>query len=374
MLPENRPVVNKNLNVKAAAPTMTAKPTHPKMNRPRSDRDVLDPTNPLARILDLAVDSIVSVDRHQSILLFNQGAQKLFGYSAEEVCGKPLDMLLPASSVGVHRERSKTVDSAWKAGNRREILGRRKDGSEFAAEASLSKIDIDGRTVFTVSLQETTRQSLAEDRLRAALREKEVLLEEIHHRVKNNLQVIASLLGLQARSIRDLATRAKFGESRHRIQAMAILHEILYESSSLAEIDFADYIHRVAKHLARSFGTAGRIRLKVRLQPLHCHRDVALPCGLIVNELLSNAFKYAFPGEKSGEVRIELWRETNGTVHLLVGDTGVGLPRDLDWETSPTLGLRLVRTLALQIEANVGTNNSGEGAVFSITFRDSLPV
>jgi PAS domain S-box-containing protein len=352
------------------------KHTHPKTNRPRPDRDFLDRTNPLATILDLAGDAIISVDRRQSILLFNQSAEKMFGYPAEEVNGKPLQLLFPAGLASVHRGDIEPLDksgiAALRAGERREILGRRKDGSEFPAEASLSQIQLEGRTILTLIMQDVTGRTLAEERLRAALREKEVLLEEIHHRVKNNLQVITSLLGLQARSIKDSATRKKFEESRYRIQAMAMLHEILYDSSSLAEIDFADYIRRLAEYLVRSYGAAGRIRLQVRLDPLYCHRDVALPCGLIVNELLSNAFKYAFPGGKSGEVRIELRREPNGTVHLLVGDNGVGLPRNLDWETSPTLGLRLVRTLARQIEANVETNGR-QGTVFSVIFLDGLP-
>jgi len=332
----------------------------------------------LAKILDLTGGAMISVDRRRSIVLFNQGAERMFGYSAGEVSGKPLKLLLPSGLAGVQREPIETLNQsatvAQRSGESAEVLARRKDESEFTAAASWSRFQFGRRTIFTLRLQDVTAGTLAEERLRAALREKEVLLEEIHHRVKNNLQVIASLLGLQARSIRDAATRAKFGESRHRIQAMGILHEILYESSSLAEIDFADYIRRVAKHVARSYGAGERIRLKIRLEPLRCHRDVALPCGLIVNELLSNAFRYAFPGEKSGEVTIELWREPEGRVHLVVGDNGIGLPRDLDWETSPTLGLRLVRTLAGQIEANMETNGHGLGAGFSITFRDTIPI
>jgi two-component sensor histidine kinase len=209
--------------------------------------------------------------------------------------------------------------------------------------------------------------------LRATLREKNVLIEEVHHRVKNNLQVITSLLGLQARTIKDPATRKKFEESRYRIQAMAILHEILYESASLAEIDFADYIRRLVEHLVRSYGAGPRIRTEVRLEALQCHRDVALPCGLIVNELLSNAFKYAFPGGKSGRIRVALRRGSGGRVHLMVRDNGVGLPPELDWKTSPTLGLRLVRTLARQIDAELKTNGRA-GTLFSITFLDGLPI
>ena len=211
------------------------------------------------------------------------------------------------------------------------------------------------------------------DRSHAALREREVLLEEIHHRVKNNLQVITSLLGLQARSIKDPGTRKKFEESRYRIQAIAILHEILYESASLAEIDFADYIRRLTEHVVRSYGASERIRMRIQLDPLYCHRDVASPCGLIVNELLSNAFKYAFPGAKSGEVRVELRRGPERRIQLLVADNGTGLPPDVNWETSPTLGLRLVRSLTRQIEANVEVD-SHNGTAFSMSFLDGLSI
>jgi two-component sensor histidine kinase len=163
----------------------------------------------------------------------------------------------------------------------------------------------------------------------------------------------------------------KFDESRYRIQAMAILHEILDESSGLAEIDFANYIQRLVAHLVRSYGAIGRIQMQIRADPLSCHRDIALPCGLIVNEVLSNAFKYAFPGGKSGEIRIDLRREVSGMVHLLLADNGIGLPPGWDWKTSPTLGLRLVRTLARQIEADMQVNGSN-GTAFSIAFLDGL--
>ena len=336
---------------------------------------ILDHTNPFARILDLAADAIIAVNVRKSIVFFNRSAEAAFGYSAEEVRAKPIKLLFRGGLASFHPMRSATPETfdehALAASEQREIVGRRKDGSEFPAKVSLSKIEFNGETILSLTLQDVTSHAFTEERLRATLREKEVLLEEVHHRVKNNLQVITSLLGLQARSIKDSATRIKFDESRYRIQAMAILHEILDESSSLAEIDFADYIQRLAAHLVRSYGASGRIRMRLLLDPLSCHRDVALPCGLIVNEVLSNALKYAFPGGKAGEVQIELRREPGGGVHLRIADSGIGLPRGCDWETSPTLGLRLVRTLARQIEASLQVN-SGNGTAFSITFRDGL--
>jgi len=350
------------------------------MNRPVLAPDILDHTNPFARILDLTADAIVAVDVRQSIIFFNRGAEAEFGYSANEVLSKPLKFLVPGALGAFYRERITRRDKPDEVARltpeqrkiiARRIVGRRKDGSEFPVEISLSKIEIAGRTILSLALQDVTSRAFTEERLRAALREKEVLLEEVHHRVKNNLQVITSLLGLQARSIKDSATRIKFDESRYRIQAMAILHEILDESFSLAEIDFAAYIRKLAAHLLRSYGAIGRIHMQIRLEPLFCHRDIALPCGLIVNEVLSNAFKYAFPGGKPGEVQIELRRDPDGMVHLRIADDGIGLPRGWDWETSPTLGLRLVRTLARQIEANMQVNGD-DGTAFSIAFRDGL--
>jgi len=338
---------------------MRVKPVPLPVSQLLGDRDFLDQTHPAIRVLDLVHDAVVVVDRRGAIILFNQHAEAMFGYRAEEVLGKALEPLL---GVGLAR-----------SGERSETRWRRKDGSEFPVEWSRSEIALNGRTICAYILHDITPPTVTEERLRATLREKNVLIEEVHHRVKNNLQVITSLLGLQARTIKDPATRKKFEESRYRIQAMAILHEILYESSSIAEIDFGDYIRRMVEHLVRSYGAASRIRTEVRLEPLHCHRDVALPCGLIVNELLSNAFKYAFPGGKTGGIRVVLRRGAQGKVHLLVRDNGVGLPPGLDWKTSPTLGLRLVRTLARQIDADVKIRGR-EGTLFSITFLDGLPI
>lgn len=343
-----------------------------KVNRSALAPDILDHNNPFARILRLATDAIIAVDVRKSVIFFNRSAEAMFGYSAQEVRAKPLKLLFRGGLAGFHPERIGTLEKfPDEASAYREIVGRCKDGSEFPARVSLSKIEFDGEIILSLTLQDVMSHAFTEERLRATLREKEVLLEEVHHRVKNNLQVITSLLGLQARSIKDPATRIKFDESRYRIQAMAILHEILDESSSLAEIDFADYIQRLVAHLVRSYGAIGRIRPRLRMDRLSCHRDVALPCGLIVNEVLSNALKYAFPGGKTGEVQIELRREPSGRVHLLMADNGIGLPRGFDWQTSPTLGLRLVRTLARQIEANMQVN-SGSGTAFSITFHDGL--
>jgi two-component sensor histidine kinase len=248
---------------------------------------------------------------------------------------------------------------ARRMGERQEIRARRKDGTEFPAEASISKVQVGGHAMFTVILRDVTDRVLTEDRIRASLREKDALLKEIHHRVKNNLQVVSSLLGLQSRVVSDPETRKMFQESQNRIHSMALLHESLYQSQSLSQINFPEYIRQLAAHLFHSYGVAAdRIHLRTDLDNLLLHLDAAMPCGLIINELVSNSLKYAFPDGRKGEIRIELREYADRTARLLVADNGVGLTADVDWVNTRSLGLRLVRTLAQQLNAKIEVNSS----------------
>jgi two-component sensor histidine kinase len=222
--------------------------------------------------------------------------------------------------------------------------------------------------MFTVILRDVTARVLAEEKIHASLREKEALLKEIHHRVKNNLQVVSSLLGLQSRSVADPEMRKMFRESQNRIHSMALLHECLYQSENLSQVNFPDYIRELAAHLFHSYGIAPeRIHLRTNLDRLALNLDAAVPCGLIVNELVSNSLKYAFPDGREGEIRIELRELKNGVTQLIVADDGVGLRSDLDWTTTKSLGLRLVRTLAQQLGAKVEVSSQA-GTEVQVTF------
>lgn len=320
------------------------------------------PDHPLARILDLADDAIISVDANQKIVLFNQGAEKIFGYHSRDVIGQPLDVLLPPRLMSIHRHHIQDFGTASitarRMGERREILGRRSDGSEFPAEASISKVEVDGQTMFTVILRDVTQRTIAEEKIKASLHEKEALLKEIHHRVKNNLQVVSSLLGLQSRTITDPEQRKMFEESQNRVYSMALLHESLYQSENLSLIDFPEYIRQLADHLFRSYGIAPeRIHLRTELDSISLHMDAAVPCGLIINELVSNSLKYAFPEGRTGEIHIGLHGQPEGMARLLVSDNGIGLRNDIDWTTTRSLGLRLVRSLAQQLGAQLEVNS-----------------
>jgi len=326
----------------------------------------------LARILEAADDAIISVDPAQRIILFNRGAEKIFGWSAPEVLGQPLDILLPKDTARVHRQHIREFgDSGVEArrmAERGEIAGRRKDGENFPAEASISQIDAGGSKVFTVILRDITKQKAAAERIRASLREKEVLLKEVHHRVKNNLQVISSLLNLQSRGIADEETRKFFQESQHRVHSMALIHEQLYESGDLSRIDFANYIEQLVAYLFRSYGVSlSRVKLTTRIPELQFAVDIAVPCGLIVNELASNSLKYGFPDGRAGEIQVTFKKGPGGCVTVLFHVNGVGCPKHVCLLNTMTLGLRLVRTLAQQLGGQAELKNRN-GAQVKIEF------
>jgi two-component sensor histidine kinase len=287
--------------------------------------------------------------------------------------GRPLDILLPERLAGAHRhhihEFGAAQITARRMGERREIMGRRKDGSEFPAEASISKVESEGEVMFTVILRDVTQRVLADEKIRSSLREKEALLKEIHHRVKNNLQVVSSLLGLQSRTIQDPEVRKMFQESQNRIHSMALLHESLYQSDNLSQIDFPAYIRQLAEYLFRAYGVTSerRIHLRTELDKLSLTLDAAVPCGLIVNELISNSLKYAFPDGREGEIRVGLHEEPNRMARLVVADNGIGLSGEVDWTTTRSLGLRLVRSLAQQLGAKLEVR-SVEGTEVQVMF------
>jgi two-component sensor histidine kinase len=207
------------------------------------------------------------------------------------------------------------------------------------------------------------------DRLSRSLAEKEVLLQEVHHRVKNNLQVVASLLRLQADAFDDPALASALRESQHRVESMAFIHEQLYESGNLREVDLAQHATLLLSNLFHAYGVdAARISSNVVMDPLVLGVDQAIPTGLILNELVSNALKHAFPRGLCGGIVVES-RAASGTVHLAVRDDGVGVPEDFRPEHSRSLGLRIVQILARQLKGTFDFERAG-----GTTFRVSFPL
>jgi PAS domain S-box-containing protein len=206
--------------------------------------------------------------------------------------------------------------------------------------------------------QDITESRQAEEQIKSSLKEKEVLLKEIHHRVKNNLQIISSLLNLQGTEIEEAVASQKFKESQDRVKAMALIHERLYQSHDLAKIDFSGYVRNLTTHLMRSYKIDARAtRLNLEVDSVAMNLDVAIPCGLIINELVSNAFKYAFPECGEGDIRVCFGEGPDRTLKLVVSDNGVGFPEDLNPETSDSLGLKLVQSLTGQMGGDITFHN-----------------
>ncbi|MGB4611147.1 MAG: PAS domain S-box protein [Methanothermobacter thermautotrophicus] len=240
-------------------------------------------------------------------------------------------------------------------------------GREYTVRIYNKLIHAEGRECLLIVLNDISDLKRTQSMLEKSLAEKELLLKEIHHRVKNNLMIISSLLSLQSRQAKDRETMDLFRESENRTRSMALIHERLYRSEDLKNIDLAEYLGRLASEIFRSYSADSRILLKLEIDELKVDVETAVPLGLIVNELLTNAVKHAFP-DGEGMVTVSL-RKRNGTVTLEVSDDGAGFPEDIDWESSPSLGLQLVRSLTKQIDGKVEMISDG-GTTFRITFTE----
>ena len=237
--------------------------------------------------------------------------------------------------------------------------------------AGQAAVAVENARLYEQAQQEIAERARAEEQITASLQEKEVLLKEIHHRVKNNLQIISSLLSLQAKKVEDSQALEIFQESQDRIRSMALIHEKLYQAPDLARIDFGEYIHNLSAHLSQAYSASTRaIALQVQADDISLAVDTAVPCGLMLNELISNALKHAFPDDGPGQVRIELGTDDEHQCMLKVSDNGVGMPPDLDLNTTGSLGLQLVNALVSQLGGTIELDNDN-GTEFKIVFAVS---
>src|SRR5579884_79690 len=300
------------------------------------------------------------------------------GYSVEEAMAQTLDEVLTLSSFKVAMDAF-MEELAIERTEQKELFRSRtlelelshKDGSTVWTESKVTFLrDRDSRPVGILGVtRDITERKQAEEQIKASLEEKEVLLREIHHRVKNNLQVISSLLDLQSRYISDEQSNNIFKESQSRIKSMAFVHEKLYQSKDLARINLAEYIRDLATNLFHSYGVSSTaIKLKITADDTLLDINTAVPLGLVINELVSNSLKHGFPKEREGKINIELRSDNNGKFTLTVSDNGVGFSKDLDFQNTKSLGLRLVRTLTDQLKGNIEIRSNG-GTEFKIIFE-----
>ena len=309
------------------------------------------------RVVESAPNAMVMVRPDGQIEMVNAQTEKVFGYARDELVGRHIEILVPQRFRGHHPELRDAFfhdPQSRPMGAGRDLYGLRKDGSEFPVEIGLNPIETEEGTMVLSAIVDISDRKHREDRVQAALKEKDILLGEVHHRVKNNLQVIHSLLDLQSFKIQDEIALRLIKESQNRIGSMSMIHQTLYESKDFARVDFGNFLEKLVPALVSSYSIdASRIQLAIRAAEVSLPINAAIPCGLIVNELVSNALKHAFPGNRRGQITIDLSYLPDHRVELAVGDDGMGIPDQLDIVTSSTLGLQLVTLLSEQLGAEL---------------------
>jgi PAS domain S-box-containing protein len=320
-----------------------------------------------AQLLELAQDIIMVRGLDGRISFWNDAASETYGWSSSEAAGQVVYELLHT----VFPEPLSNIEAVLFSKNRweGELVQTLRDGAQLTVWSRWAlQFDTRGKPVGILEINtDITARKLADEQLRASLREKEVLLKEIHHRVKNNLQVIASLLSLQAEHIADSKILAMLEEMNNRVRSIAAIHEMLYGSADLSRIDFGGYLNTIARDLTSFFSDrASKVQVKVDSDAIFLDITKAAPCGLIVNELLTNSFKHAFPDNREGMITVSFRRPEEECV-LEISDNGVGMPEKLEPQSATSMGLQLLGLLVEQLKGKLEIDRSS-GTRFTITF------
>ena len=318
----------------------------------------------LDNIIESMQEMLIVVDPDLRIRHVNQAACAELEYSQGDLVGRPFGELFAPGEVPDDERLPRVLFPGI------ECFMQTGPGRQFPVHCSAAEMTNDQGKLegYVCVAANISRRKEAEEQLVASLREKELLLKEVHHRVKNNLQVISSLLSLQARKIHDDDTARLFQESQGRIRSMALIHEQLYRTDDLAGVDFAAYVQDLVRNLERGLsGQDTPVRFRLDIEPLLLSLDLAIPCGMIVNELVSNAQKHAFPDRNAGEIRVEFTRREDG-YRLTVADNGVGMQEEIDASDGRSLGLTVVQAFTRQIHGDLSVRHD-QGTTFVIRFN-----
>ncbi len=315
-------------------------------------------------LFDQSPYGVLLINANGDIVDFNETANQQLGYERDEFSKLRISDINPVESPADNKARFEKVMKDGK--DEFEIQHKTKRGDIRDVFVIIQSIELSGQTFFHAIWRDITQFKQAEEQIKRALTEKEVLLKEIHHRVKNNMQVIYSLLNLQATGIEDKAVRAMFEDARNRVKSIALIHEKLYQSRDLAHINFKEYLKNLIQGIAETYKRHDII-FSVDMEPVSLDVNVGIPCGLIVNELVSNSLKHAFPDGRKGTIKVAININSKGNNVLTVADNGVGFPENADFRNTTSLGLQLVNVLSAQIQGTVKLTQT-EGTEFSITF------
>jgi len=319
----------------------------------------------LSKIMDASEDSIYLMDTSGFIILANKALADRFNLKVKDMVGKHIREFIPRNIYEYHW---KFLKKAIKS-NKNVYFEDERDGTYFLHKIYPITID-EQLELLAVYSKDISYEKKNQERLKVIINEKDSLLKEIHHRVKNNLQVISSLLSLQMEFVDDLKSYELFRESRNRVKSMAMVHEKLYLSDKMSHIDFYDFTEKLISELSALYSTNNQITKKIRVDSIQISIDTAVPLGLILNELISNSIKHAFPLGRVGELEVNLCK-LNDDLELIVRDNGVGFPDDVDLKKPKTLGLQLVNILVKQLNGRIELETN-HGTAFKITLKNLL--
>jgi PAS domain S-box-containing protein len=316
--------------------------------------------------IEAAPNGMMLVDEAGEIILVNAQIELLFGFSRLELVGRPVDSLLPLRYRAAHgrsRHSFFTTPLARPMGAGRELFGLHKSGREVPVEIGLSPLRTAAGLLVLASIVDITERREAREQLETSLAEKETLLRELHHRAKNNLQLIASLLDLAATS----PGPDVLAECRDRINSIALVHEKLYQKGTFARIDLNEYLRSLGEQVAHAWQRPANsaVQVSIETDDISLPLDAAIPCGLVINELLTNAFKHAFPSDRRGRVEVRAERQ-GPRITLSVSDDGVGIPPGGRQRTGH-IGLELVHALARQLHGTLEFHDQ-PGTRVTLTF------
>jgi PAS domain S-box-containing protein len=323
-----------------------------------------------SQLFENSPQAIVILDNQCKIININKGFENLFDYRIEELKGRSIkDVLVPQD---VYEEAGEIMERVIKGEIvKLESVRSRKDGSKVHVSILYYPVSLgDDKVGMYAIYTDITNRKLNEEQIKNSLLEKEVLLKEVHHRVKNNLQIIASLLNFQSRYVKDPEALNMFKESQNRVKSIALIHEKLYQTKDLSRIEFAGYIKSLVSHLFLTFDIKpDRISFSVNANNLFLSVDTAIPCGLIINELVTNSLKYAFPEDRKGQITINLNYNNLNEYELIVKDNGISLPENIVIGKTETLGFQLINTLVTQLDAKADIIRNN-GTTFLIKFKN----
>jgi PAS domain S-box-containing protein len=369
----------------------------------QAEKALQDSERRFSDIISFIPDATFAIDREGKIIAWNRAIEEMTGVAADDMIGKG-DHEYGIPFYG--ERRPIMIDLIFgdteKVTKQYPVIQRK--GDKFISEIYIQRLyggkgahlwfiasplyDTNGKITGAIeSIRDVSDRKRAEEALikfneeleqrvkerteqiNASLEEKIVLLREVHHRVKNNLQIIISLLKLQSRYMTDENTIAAFRECQNRVKAMSLVHEKLYQSADISKIDLGNYVRFLGNSLFQFFGRKGTgVTFTTDIQDISLDINTAIPVGLIINELVSNSLKYAFPQERTGEISVAIRRE-NHTLSILFADNGAGIPADFDWRNAKSLGLRLVTSLVEQLQGTIELDRSA-GTAFTIVVME----